>query len=111
MLEMQTGGAAADNPSALVIVASSFTYRNSVKWEMEELGLDLPNVVDGHELLMGDEPVPEWFKNDRRKLEANGFGNCIQEKPRMLKAGWLKTTGGVAGPVAMYFPISEQTGA
>jgi hypothetical protein len=53
----------ADNhPNGLVIVASSFTYTHFVKYEMEELGLDLFNIICDD--CSGDDEalIPEWFK-------------------------------------------------
>ena len=41
---------------------------------------------------------------DRRKLEKKGFGNSIQGTPRMLRAGWLKTTGKGGGACCYVFP-------
>lgn len=55
---------AGDNPTALVIVVSSFTYHHTVKHEMEELGLTLPNVIEGHPLLMEEVSVPDWFRKE-----------------------------------------------
>jgi len=55
---------AENNPSALVIVASSFTYHHTVKYEMEELGLTLANVVEGHPLLVEEAFVPDWFRKE-----------------------------------------------
>ena len=42
--------------------------------------------------------------DDRRRLESTGFANSIQDKPRMLKAGWLKTTGKGGGACCYVFP-------
>jgi hypothetical protein len=43
-------------------------------------------------------------EDDQRRLEATGFGSSIQEKPRMLRAGWLKTTGRGGGACCYVFP-------
>ena len=32
-------------------------------------------------------------EDDQHRLEATGFAGSIQDKPRLLKAGWMKTTG------------------
>jgi hypothetical protein len=42
--------------------------------------------------------------DDRHRLEATGFGGSIQEKPRLLKAGWMKTTGRGGGACCYVFP-------
>lgn len=50
-----------DNPSVLIVVVSSFTYRQGIKPELDELGLDsLPNVIEGTSA--GYDQVEEWFK-------------------------------------------------
>ena len=41
---------------------------------------------------------------DEKKLQATGFGASIQDKPRLLKAGWLKTTGRGGGACCYVFP-------
>ena len=51
---------AQDNPSSLLIVATVFTYQNAVKYEMEDLGLTLPNVVCRASIL--EDPIPLWFR-------------------------------------------------
>lgn len=43
-------------------------------------------------------------EDDQARLEATGFASSIQEKPRMLKAGWLKTTGRGGGACCYVFP-------
>jgi len=43
-------------------------------------------------------------EDDQRRLEATGFGSSIQDTPRMLKAGWLKTTGRGGGACCYVFP-------
>jgi hypothetical protein len=52
---------AQDNPTSLVVVMSQFTFRNYVKNDMEDLGLDLKNVVCGvgHGI---DDPIPSWWR-------------------------------------------------
>jgi hypothetical protein len=43
-------------------------------------------------------------EDDQHRLEATGFAGSIQDKPRLLKAGWMKTTGR-GGPACCYvFP-------
>ncbi len=51
---------AADNPSSLVIVISSFTYRNQIQYEMEEMGLTPHNVVCRESIFK--DPIPLWFR-------------------------------------------------
>ncbi len=41
---------------------------------------------------------------DQHRLEATGFGSSIQDKPRLLRAGWLKTTGRGGGACCYVFP-------
>ena len=70
---------AADNPNSLVVIVSTFSYENCVKYEAEELGLtDLHNIVadssmGGFDLADPDKqnpwykgkrysPLPEWFE-------------------------------------------------
>ena len=43
-------------------------------------------------------------EKDRRNLEGKGFGDSIQEAPRLLKAGWLKTSGWGGGACCYVFP-------
>ena len=43
-------------------------------------------------------------EKDRRKLESKGFGDSIGETPRLLRAGWLKTTGRGGGACCYVFP-------
>ena len=43
-------------------------------------------------------------EKDRKKLEAKGFGSSIQGSPRMLRAGWLKTTGRGGGACCYVYP-------
>lgn len=51
---------AADHPSSLVIVPSTYTYGAYVKPEMEALGLtDIRNIVLDDGSL--DNPIPSWF--------------------------------------------------
>jgi hypothetical protein len=50
----------ADNPSALVIVVSSFTYRNVIQYELEDMGLALHNVVCRESVF--EDPIPLWFR-------------------------------------------------
>ena len=43
-------------------------------------------------------------ERDRKTLAAKGFGSSIQASPRMLSAGWLKTTGRGGGACCYVFP-------
>lgn len=51
---------AENHPNALLIVVSGFTYRNFIRYEMEEQGLlELPNIIcDDSSALC---PIPEWW--------------------------------------------------
>lgn len=51
---------AENNPKALVIVASGFTYRNFVQVALDDEELKLINVVvdDGHQ----EDPIPAWWR-------------------------------------------------
>ncbi len=51
---------ATDNPSGLVVVISSFTYRNQIQYEMEEMGLTPHNVVCRESI--SKDPIPLWFR-------------------------------------------------
>lgn len=54
---------AADNPSSLVVIVSTFSYDRYVKYEAEDMGLlDLHNIVV--DCSMGDEKDP-WYRNER----------------------------------------------
>jgi len=62
---------AKDNPNSLLVVVSRFTYDQYIKYELEELGLDLFNVIvdDGKE-----DPIPQWFR------AAHGLGRPDLDK-------------------------------
>lgn len=51
---------AENNPSALVVIVSDFTYRQCIRYEMEDMGLNLHNVV--HNENVGEDPIPWWFR-------------------------------------------------
>ena len=51
---------AQDNPSSLLVVATNFTWHCIVKNELEDLGLNLPNVVVRASLF--EDPIPMWFR-------------------------------------------------
>ena len=96
---------AQDNPNSLVVIVSTFTYRNYVKYEAEDMGLigELHNIVvddsDGVDwngkvdpLYRGKRcsPFPEWFEkahgisskepiND--KISDASFKPSIQVRP------------------------------
>ncbi len=63
-----------DNPSSLLIVATAFTWNHAVKYELEDLGLDLPNVVVRGSIM--EDPIPMWFR----------ARHAPDEKPK--KSGW-----------------------
>ena len=51
---------AKDNPDSLLMVVSGFTYEHYIRYELDELGLDLHNVeVDDAKR---EDPIPEWFR-------------------------------------------------
>jgi hypothetical protein len=51
-----------DNPNAVVMVASGFTYRNSVQYEIEQLGMsEMFNVINDDGKL--EDPIPQWFRD------------------------------------------------
>ena len=55
---------AENNPAALVLVTSRFTFQHCVAFEMEELGLTLPNVINEHEARTEENkynPLPAWW--------------------------------------------------
>jgi hypothetical protein len=43
-------------------------------------------------------------EDDQHRLETTGFAGSIQDKPRLLKAGWMKTTGRGGGACCYVFP-------
>lgn len=51
-----------ENPNSLAIVVSSFTYRHQIQYELEEEGLDLPNVINWEET----PEIPAWFLEGKR---------------------------------------------
>lgn len=51
---------AQDNPSSLLIVATAFTYSHTIRYELDELGLNLPNVVCRASI--DEDPIPFWFR-------------------------------------------------
>lgn len=49
--------------------------------------------------------------SDRTSITRAGFSDCIQDRPRLLKAGWLKTNGRGGGACCYVFPnIGSQGG-
>ena len=62
---------ALDNPSALIIVTSSFTYDSAVECEMKELGFaELPNIVKGN------KEIPAWFLDSTTPPDFINGGFC-----------------------------------
>jgi hypothetical protein len=51
-----------------------------------------------------NQPWSQITEDDQRLLEAKGFAGSIQQNPRMLRAGWLKTTGRGGGACCYVFP-------
>ncbi|MFX0199744.1 MAG: hypothetical protein ACFFCW_26780 [Candidatus Hodarchaeota archaeon] len=58
-----------------------------------------------------NQPWSMITENDRKNITRAGFGDCIDDKPRLLKAGWLKTNGKGGGACCYVFPnIGRQGG-
>lgn len=51
-----------------------------------------------------NQPWSQITEEDQRRFEKTGFATSIQNKPRLLKAGWLKTTGRGGGACCYVFP-------
>ncbi len=117
---------ALDNPSVLIIVTSTFTYNNSLKIDMEDLGLaSIPNIMEQFD---NEGKPPDWWLEkgspsekpvikevcQRCKRFADHYGNdgqlrtcadcgkhiceeCFVEKPKKNKAQWPGICGDCAG--------------
>ena len=48
-----------------------------------------------------NQPWSQITERDQRMLQKKGFESSIQKNPRLLKAGWLKTTGKGGGGQAI----------
>ena len=48
--------------------------------------------------------------DDRKLLEAKGFGSSVQDKPPLIKAGWLKTHGSGGGACCYVYPNIGRNG-
>lgn len=83
---------ASDHPSSLVVVMSDFTYRNTIRYELEEMGLSLHNVVVRQSI--NEDPIPYWFR----------FGN--QAVPILAKAiAGLTSCGGTFPDMQWFDPL------
>ncbi len=51
-----------------------------------------------------NQPWSQITEKDRTSIERAGFGDCIQEKTRLMKAGWMKTHGGGGGACCYVYP-------
>lgn len=51
-----------------------------------------------------NQPWDQITEKDYKRLSSLGFGECIQKKPSLLKAGWLKTSGFGSGGCCYVFP-------
>ena len=58
-----------------------------------------------------NQPWSTITDSDRKLVSHHGFEDCIQKKPPLLKAGWMKTTGKGGGACCYVFPnIGRQGG-
>lgn len=48
--------------------------------------------------------------NDRKAIERAGFSDCIQRKPSLVNAGWMKTSGSGPGACCYVFPNTGHHG-
>jgi len=51
-----------------------------------------------------NQPWTQLTERDLKDVSASGFGDCIEGKPRLLAAGWMKTTGRGGGACCYVFP-------
>lgn len=80
-----------ENPNGVVLVVSSFTWGHQIKYELEDSGLDLHNIVDFH--LYDEELLPEWLRGlsvDEKPLKALRLpGSSVFFKPSKKFITWL----------------------
>ena len=51
-----------------------------------------------------NQPWKQFTEKDQKTVTRAGFADCIQENPRLLRAGWLKTTGRGGGACCYVYP-------
>lgn len=51
-----------------------------------------------------NQPWTQITEKDKATISSASFGDCIQTKPSLLKAGWMKTTGRGGGACCYVFP-------
>lgn len=51
-----------------------------------------------------NQPWTQITEKDKSTISAVGFEDCIQTKPSLLRAGWMKTTGRGGGACCYVFP-------
>lgn len=51
-----------------------------------------------------NQPWSQITRNDQETITRAGFADCIQVKPHLVKAGWMKTTGRGGGACCYVFP-------
>lgn len=56
--------------------------------------------IDRHQ----NRPWSQITENDRRTIARAGFVDCIQTRPPLLRAGWMKTTGRGGGAYCYVYP-------
>ena len=57
-----------------------------------------------------NQPWKQITEKDRKTITNAGFADCIQEKPSLLKAGWLKTHGHGGGTCCYVYPNIGRNG-
>lgn len=57
-----------------------------------------------------NQPWSQITEKDEKAITRAGFDDCIQDKPRLLKAGWMKTHGGGGGACCYVFPNIGRNG-
>jgi hypothetical protein len=57
-----------------------------------------------------NQPWSLFTDDDRKLLEAKGFGSSVQDKPPLIKAGWLKTHGRGGGACCYVYPNIGRNG-
>ena len=57
-----------------------------------------------------NQPWDQISERDQNMLSKNGFADAIQDTPRLLNAGWLKTTGRGNGACCYVYPNVPRAG-
>jgi len=91
---------AQDNPNSLCLVVSDFTWRNAVRVEMDEMGLQLPNVINDDFKL--EDPIPSWF---RASVGVPYTGPEIQ--PRINPLAGMFKLGGTLPNIRFFEPRTK----